>query len=76
MCDSIYYAYTLIFLCIVLYMSFMKRIKMIIIKPKRGRQFNQLKISVICASGICYETFTNNNNYIASLMQTIVHIHT
>ena len=31
MCNSIYCAYTLIFLCIVLYMSFMKRIKMIII---------------------------------------------
>ena len=31
MCDFSYCAYTLIFLCIVLYMGFMKQIKMMIV---------------------------------------------
>ena len=50
MCDSIYCAYTLIFLCIVLYMFSMKRIKMVIICAQRIdfiTKFNNQKWSPI-----------------------------
>ena len=52
MCDFIYCAYTLISLCIVLYMSFMKQIKMIIIIIAICK-FMQLKFTICMQIDLC-----------------------